>query len=295
MARWCPAPSSLCGGRVLPGGDNPRVTKDERPTSSKPYDRDNEEFWRDYLSHPDSLQAAGRLVFSRIPSSPRCQLCASPFGGVGGPIMRLIGKRQSDGNPTMCDTCQKVLIKHHGGAEVEGSMLFADIRGSTAMAERMSPTEFRALLNRFYAAASESVFAHNGIVDKFIGDELMAMFPPIYGDRHAERAVETATALLRATGHADPGGPWAPVGAGVHTGRVWFGAVGEGPQTEITVVGDPVNTTSRLAAQAAAGEVLVSTDAAAAAGLDPTLPRRSLELKGKEFATDVVSLRVEPG
>jgi class 3 adenylate cyclase len=71
--------------------------------------------------------------------------------------------------------------------------------------------------------------------------------------------------------------------------------VGEGPQTEITVVGDPVNTTSRLAAQAAAGEVLVSTDAAAAAGLDPTLPRRSLQLKGKEFDTDVVSLRVEPG
>ena len=207
--------------------------------------------------------------------------------------MRVIGKRPSDGNPNMCNSCQKVLIKHHGGAEVEGSMLFADIRGSTAMAERMSPSEFHALLDRFYTTASDTVFAHNGMVDKFVGDELVAVFAPVYGARHAENAVATATALLRATGHADPGGPWAPIGAGVHTGRVWFGAVGEGSHTELTVLGDAVNTTARLAAQAAAGEVLVSTAAAAAAGLDPALERRSLELKGKELPTEVVSLRVD--
>jgi adenylate cyclase len=207
--------------------------------------------------------------------------------------MRVIGKRPSDGNPNMCNSCQKVLIKHHGGAEVEGSMLFADIRGSTAMAERMSAGEFHKLLDRFYTTASDTVFAHNGMVDKFVGDELVAVFPPVYGARHAENAVATATALLRATGHADPGGPWVPIGAGVHTGRVWFGAVGEGSHTELTVVGDAVNTTARLAAQAAAGEVLVSTDAAAAADLDPALERRSLELKGKELPTEVVSLRVD--
>jgi adenylate cyclase len=261
---------------------------------SEPDDRRDEAFWRDYLSHPDSLQTIGRRVFSRIPSSPRCQLCASPFAGAGAPLMRLIGKRPSDGNPNVCSSCQNVLIRHHGGAEVDASMLFADIRGSTAMAERMSAGEFHALLDRFYTTASDTVFAHNGIVDKFVGDELVAAFAPVYGDRHAERAVSTATALLRATGHADPGGPWVPLGAGVHTGRVWFGAVGEGSHVEITVVGDAVNTTARLAAQAVAGEILVSTDAAAAAGLDPALERRSLELKGKELPTDVVSLRVEP-
>jgi adenylate cyclase len=263
------------------------------PSPSQPDDRRNEEFWRNYLANPDSLQTIGRRVFSHIPANPRCQLCASPFAGVGGSLMRLIGKRPSDGNPNMCNTCQKVLIQHHGGAEVEGSMLFADIRGSTAMAERMSPAEFHALLDRFYTTASETVFAHNGMVDKFVGDELVAVFPPVYGARHAENAVATATALLRATGHADPGGPWAPIGAGVHTGRAWFGAVGEGSHTEITVVGDAVNTTARLAAQAAAGEILVSTDTAVAAGLDPALQRRSLELKGKELPTEVVSLRVD--
>ena len=263
------------------------------PTSTRPYDRENEEFWRKYLENPDSLQTIGRRFFSRIPADPRCQLCAAPFEGMGGPLMRLIGKQRSDGNPSMCNTCQKVLIKHHGGAEVTGSMLFADIRGSTAMAEKMSTGEFHALLERFYNAASDAVFAHSGVVDKFVGDELVAVYPPVYGAHHAKNAVETATALLRATGHADPGGPWVPVGAGVHTGRVWFGAVGEGNHVEVTVVGDVVNTAARLAAQATAGEVIVSTDAAQAAGLDPSLERRSLELKGKELATEVVSLRVD--
>ncbi len=258
-----------------------------------PGDRRDEAFWRDFLSHPDSLMGTGRRLFSRIPASPRCQLCAAPFAGVGAPVMRLIGKKPSDANPNVCTSCQKVLIKHHGGAEVEGSMLFADIRGSTALAERMSPGEFHALLDRFYTAASESVFAHNGVVDKFVGDELVAAFPPTYGADHASRAIEAGKAVLRATGHADPAGPWAPIGAGVHTGRVWFGAVGEGSHVEITVVGDAVNTTSRLAARAAAGELLVSTDAAAAAGLDPTLERRSLELKGKQQPTEVVTLRID--
>ncbi|MGH2600247.1 MAG: adenylate/guanylate cyclase domain-containing protein [Dehalococcoidia bacterium] len=202
--------------------------------------------------------------------------------------MRLIGKRPSDGNPNVCNSCEKVLIKHHGGAEVDGSTLFADIRGSTTLAEGMSPGEFHALLDRFYTTASDTVFAHNGIVDKFVGDELVAVFPPLLGARHAARAVEAARAVLLATGHADAAGPWAPIGAGVHTGPMWFGAVGEGRHVKLTVVGDVVNTTARLAGAARTGEILVSTDAATAAGLDSNLERRSLELKGKERATKVV-------
>ena len=73
---------------------------------------------------------------------------------------------------------------------------------------------------------------------------------------------------------------------------MWFGAIGEGSHVEITVVGDVVNTTARLAGAAEAGEVLVAVDAATAAGLDPGLERRSLALKGKELTTEVVSLRV---
>jgi adenylate cyclase len=260
----------------------------------EPGDPRAEEFWRDYMSHPDTLMTFGRRVFKSIPASPRCQLCASPFAGPGGPIMRLIGKVPSVGNPNMCNTCQKALIKYRGGAEVESSMLFADIRGSTTLAEGMSPGEYRAVLNRFYTVASEVVFDQDGIVDKFVGDELVAVFAPIYDANHPARAVEAARSVLLATGHADRGGPWVPVGAGVHTGRVWFGAVGEGTHVEVTVVGDAVNTAARLGSEARAGEILVSADTASAAGLDPTLERRSLALKGKEHATDVVTLRIGP-
>ena len=254
----------------------------------------NDKFWEDYLSHPDSMMAIGRRFFSRMPAEPRCRLCAAPFKGGGGIAMRLIGKRQSSMNPNFCNSCEKGIRKHHGGAEVEASLLFADIRGSTGLAEKMTPAEFGLVIDRFYSTASGSVFAHDGLVDKFVGDELVAMFPPMLsGDRHAERAVEAASDLLRATGHVDPGGPWVAVGAGVHTGRVWFGAMGEGGHVEVTTVGDVVNITARLASRAEAGEILVSGEAAEKAGLDASLPRRTLELKGREEPIEVVSLRVD--
>jgi adenylate cyclase len=241
------------------------------------------------------MTSIGRQVFRRIPTDPRCRMCAAPFAGPGAAVMRLVGKRRSDANPNWCNSCIDFLSKHHGGAEVDGAMLFADIRGSTSLAERMSPGEYHALLNRFYSTATSVVFDHDGFVDKFVGDELVALFFPLLsGERYTARAIEAAQALLRATGHANPDGPWAPVGAGVNAGRAWFGAVGEGSHVELTAVGDVVNVTARLASAADAGEVLVSAHAAAAAGLDTTLERRTLELKGKDLSTEVVSLRVEP-
>jgi adenylate cyclase len=254
---------------------------------------DNEEFWREYLSKGDSLIHFGRRVFTHLPHEPRCRLCTAPFSGIGGSAMRLIGRSPSEANPNVCSACANAMIRHHGGAEVEGTMLFADIRGSTAMAEKMSPGEFHQLLERFYRVASQAVYEHDGVIDKFVGDELVAMFyTSLAGERHVARAIEAAQAVLRATGHMDAAGPWAPVGAGVHTGRVWFGAVGDESHIELTAVGDPVNTTARLAAAASAGEILVSAEAAQAAGLDPTLERKALQLKGKEHPFEVVSLGV---
>jgi len=207
--------------------------------------------------------------------------------------MRLIGKRPSDRNPTMCRTCFDFMTQHHGGAEIDCSFLFADIRGSTAMAEGMTATSFRGLLDRFYSTATMVVFDHDGSVDKFVGDELVAMFPPLMsGERHAAHAIEAAQALLEATGHAETGGPWVPLGAGVHTGLAWVGAVGDEAHVELTALGDTVNTTARLASAAGAGEILVTIVAAEAAGLAGAGERRSLDLKGKELPTDVRVLRV---
>jgi adenylate cyclase len=260
-------------------------------TSKQPPDSGSEAFWHDFLTRGDSTEHRVRLILKRIPASPRCKLCAAPFAGVGGPVMRLVGKRRSDANPNMCQSCFTFLSTHHGGAEIECTLLFADIRGSTTLAESMSSTDFHHLLDRFYTVASGVVFDHDGTVDKFVGDELVAMFVPLLsGEHHAAAAIEAARALLHATGHADPGGPWVPLGAGVHTAVTWFGAVGQGTHVELTALGDAVNTTARLASLAAAGEILVTTDAATAAGLDPALERRSLDLKGKQRTTEVVSL-----
>lgn len=261
-----------------------------------PRDDRDEAYWHDFLTRGSGAEHYGRLLFKRIPSDPRCRLCAAPFGGVGALVMRVMGKRPSNSNPHMCNSCFDNIRTHRGGAEVDASLLFADIRGSTALAESMSPSAFHDLVDRFYTTAIKVVFDHDGAIDKFVGDELVAMFFPLLsGERHAQRAVEAARALLRATGHGDPGGPWLPVGAGVNSGRVWFGAVGDGEHTELTALGDRVNVTARLASAAQAGEVLVTIEAASAAGLDPGLEQRQLELKGKALTTEVVTLRVAPG
>jgi len=252
-------------------------------------ERYSDEYWREFLTGGGDSMNVARRFFTLLPSDPRCRLCTAPFAGAGGRVMRMVGKRPSQANPNVCNSCQNHLIEHRGGAEIQGTMLFADIRGSTSLAERMSAVEFKRLLDRFYDVASRAVFEHDGVVDKFVGDELVAMFyPSLAGERHVARAIEAAQSVLRATGHGRPEGPWVPVGAGVHTGLVWFGAVGTPPHVELTALGDPVNTTARLAAAAGAGEVLVSVAAADVAGLDGGLERRSLRLKGKQDPVDVV-------
>lgn len=257
--------------------------------------RETEEFWRDFLTKGSPAERRQRWFYKHIPHEPRCKLCAAPFAGVGGPLMRAIGKRQSMQSPQLCAPCYNFLAEHQGGAEIEVSLLFADVRGSTTLAESMPSAEFRDLMSRFYSTAAKVVFDHDGSVDKFVGDELVAMFYPLLtGERHAGRAVEAALALLRATGHQDLAGPWIPIGAGVQTGPAWVGAVGEGHRTELTVLGDNVNIAARLAANAGRGEVLVTSDAAAAAGLAPSLERRELEVKGKQEPIGVISLRIGP-
>jgi len=158
----------------------------------------------------------------------------------------------------------------------------------------MSAAAFRQVLDRFYDTAAEVVIANEGSIDKFVGDELVALFMPMLaGEQHAARALDAARALLRATGHGDPGGPWISLGAGVHSGIAWIGAVGEGSHSQITAVGDNVNITARLASAVAAGEILVTVAAAEAAQLTDTgLEHRQLELKGKSQPTEVLVLGV---
>jgi adenylate cyclase len=255
----------------------------------------DEAFWREYLTRGDAMETRARRVLKHLPHGPRCKLCAAPFAGAAAPLMRAINKRPAIKNPSVCNACFDYMEKHHGGAEIDASYLFADIRGSTALAERLSPTEFRTLIDRFLTTTSRVVFDHDGGVDKFVGDEIVAFyFPLMTGPRHAAAAVNTALTLLRATGHEDPDGPWVPVGVGVSTGMAWVGAVGDEKRTDLTALGDNVNIAARLGALARAGEALVTVEAARAAGIDAGLERRSLDLKGRSTPTEVVSLVVGP-
>ena len=250
-----------------------------------------EEFWRDYLTNGDPRERSMRKFYARIPSSPRCKACAAPFGGFGGQAMRFIGRRPSSQNPGLCNACFDFMRQHRGGAEIRVTMLFADVRGSTRLAETMSASEFRTLLSRFYRLATEAVFANGGGVDKFVGDEVVAMFYPIVaGDEHAAAAVAAARDLMRTTGNDGPGEPWLPLGAGIHTGPAWVGAIGDDTHVELTALGDAVNVASRLASVAKAGEIIVSLDAAQEAHLGADLPHESLDLKGRERPIEVIRL-----
>ena len=262
------------------------------PTDGPPKGTPNEEMWRGILMGTDPRYHRNWSIFHRLPSSPRCKMCAAPFGGIGGPLMRAMGRRPWDKNPKYCGTCFSVMTNAHGGAEIGCSILFADVRGSTALAERMSPTEFRKLLSRFYETATDLLVQHDAIVDKFVGDEVMALFiPALVQERHAARAIESARALMTATGNIPGGTPWLPLGAGIHTGTAYVGAVGDGQQTELTALGDVVNVTARLASAAGAGEILVTDAAAEAADLPRAgLEARHLELRGRSEATDVLVL-----
>ena len=180
-----------------------------------------------------------------------------------------------------------------GGAEIELSLLFADVRGSTHLAEAMTPAEFGQLMRRFYDAATHVLIRTDAFIDKLVGDEVIGLYIPGYaGTRHARKAVHAAQRLGRAMGYGTPSGPWLPIGIGVHTGAAYVGTVQgiEGAVTDFTALGDNVNIAARLAAKAQSGEALISDASYAAAGLHvERLERRQLELKGR---ADTVGVRV---
>jgi len=253
-----------------------------------------ENVWREYLTTGDIEQERRhRQVFKRLPGYPRCRCCYAPLEGWGSTVVRVVyGKRPSNLNPNLCNICEDFARKHQGGAEIELSLLFVDVRGSTTLAERMSPKEFSHLINRLYTTATDILARTDALIDKIIGDQVAGMYVPgIAGEDHARRAVDAAQEIMRETGHGEPDGPWVQLGAGVHTGVAFVGSVGsEGSTNDITVLGDAANTAARLSAAAKQGEILISDAAYQAAQLARTdLEERHLDLKGK---TRAISVRV---
>jgi adenylate cyclase len=254
-----------------------------------------EEMWERMLTGDFPRLHRMRQMWGALPSPPRCKLCNAPFRGPGGVLMRAIAYGPSPLNRRLCKWCIRAAHKHPGGAEVEISVLFADVRGSTSIAERMPPAEFSRLMARFYGAAADVIDEWDGIVDKFVGDSAVALFIPGFaGSDHAAFAIAAARGMLEQTGNDGPQ-PWIPLGVGVHTGTSFVGTVGEGDASDFTALGDTVNTTARLTGLAGASEILVSAEAATAGHLETSaLERRTLDLRGREQSVDAWVLSARP-
>ena len=256
-----------------------------------PSNQTPEEEWYQELMYGENVPHSLRRLMGMLPSSPRCKLCNAPFKGWGGFMMHLLGKDQSRFNPRYCQACAR--FEKSGGAEIVLTMLFADVRGSTNLASKMSARHFSDLINRFYVVATDVLIQYDAMVDRLIGDEVVGLFiPGLTGKEHPRRAIQAAQKILHETGHADPEGPWVPLGIGVHTGLAYVGVVGgnESRPNDFTALGDNVNITSRLASQAGIGEILISDAAYAASGLDlEGVERKQISVKGKE---DQIAVRV---
>jgi adenylate cyclase len=259
---------------------------DEDPVASQ---------WRALLTGEDPSLAKVRRLWRHVPSAPRCKVCASPFHGAGGLVARAFWHGQMRENPLLCKACFGQISRHPGGAEVEISVVFADVRGSTGLAERTSTAGYRSLIQAYYRTAAAAVDANGGIVDKFLGDGVMALFiPVITGENHARRAIEAGRAILAGVEHDGLGRKGLQVGAGVHTGEAFVGVVGSDEKTDFTALGDTVNIAARLGSVAGPGELLVSRMTWDRAGLGSPRLERQVEIAGRTGRLAVVSTGPAP-
>ncbi len=159
----------------------------------------------------------------------------------------------------------------------------------------MGPGAFARLLNRFYRAATDGLSAHDAIIDKLIGDEVMALFiPGATGQAYRRASVLAAEAVIRAVGYGTDGEPWMPVGIGVHAGPAYVGKVGSGNVNDFTALGDTINVAARLQAEAVAGEIVISEPVyQEVATRYPDLEQRAVTLRGKNEPFSIRTIRPE--
>ena len=194
-----------------------------------------------------------------------------------------LGYRPSRKNPTVCSVC--VEYSPPGGMKMQTGVLFADLRGFTARFDGADPHEASKVLRRFYRCAEDVLFP-DAVIDKLIGDEVMAIYLPDLKP-HMDRA--DVPPMMLAPDRPGPAGggrlrrggrPFVEMGIGLDVGEAFVGNIGERALYDFTAVGDVVNTASRLQGQAAGGEIVLS-DRVAAGLSDRPGAREELALKGK--------------
>lgn len=211
---------------------------------------------------------------------------------------RLFGITRSKMNPQICTICEHAFERVQKQRHVTrtATILFADIRGYTSLSARLDPIALTETVSAFQDECAQAVWAHDGIVNKQMGDGLMAIFNfPIKIEHHAEAAVEAGleiqrrckVALSALAGRIGAAPEEAlGVGVGIHTGPVEIGQFSTA-RSDFTAIGGTVNLAARLEGQAAPGEILLSPEAAAAAArLMSGAARRSVTLKGIDAPVD---------
>ncbi len=185
-----------------------------------------------------------------------------------------------------------------GGVNQTITVLFADIRGFTALSEKENPEKVVTLLNRFFSLMTDIIFEHGGTLDKYIGDGLMALFgAPTASEEDALNAVKAAVTMqkrlaglndeLRAEGYSQ-----ISMGIGLHTGEATIGYIGSDRRSEYTAIGDTVNVASRLESNAGGGQILMSEAAAAASGNRiPVTEREPLTVRNRVQPISVFEVR----
>jgi adenylate cyclase len=186
---------------------------------------------------------------------------------------------------------------HLGGENQTATILFADIRGFTRMSEHMEPQQVVELLNEFFSEMTDLIFEYGGTLDKYLGDGIMAVFgAPLAKPDDAPRSAKTATEMQRALARLNRdwearGQAALHMGVGVNTGPVTAGNIGSSRRMDYTVIGDAVNLASRLCANAAGGQILISESTFAQ--LNGNFPAQRLEpiqVKGRETPVEVYEI-----
>ncbi len=210
-----------------------------------------------------------RALASRLRFSPEVRLaCQTTVRGGDVSVRRLVLDEE---DVELTERMTEVSGPASLGEEKEVAILFADIRGFTALSERLPPYDVIYILNRYFNHMGRVISAHGGYIDNYMGDGLMALFgAPTPSDNDAANAAAAAAAMQRRVGElADEllaaGLPEIGIGVGIHTGVATVGYIGSERRMEYTAIGDTVNLAARLEQNALPGQIILSDAAARAA------------------------------
>ncbi len=217
---------------------------------------------------------------------------------IRGPLsipLRLLGIRVSRMNPNLCTICETMFtrVKRKKQVIIPATVLFADLRGYTSMSQGAASGDVVDMLHGFYDECAAAIWERDGIVNKFIGDAVLAIFNfPIMREDHVQQAVLAAQDIQRRWSQSRAsvvgrGGAFLGTGIGIHTGLASIGEIGTAYK-EFTITGPVVNMASRIQGAAKAGEILVSKEVYALVADDfPNAESRECQLKGIELSVTV--------